>query len=289
MTRKELKVIPERVPGTKDFWFNSMGRFIEVINARNSKGDWNHVVNDESWTGETFDQALKTANAGGRLDQVKDAENLLLKLSADLPDQKQVWTSDMAGDYVVVPDYVAGIPEHFRRKVWDESRNVPIRVFYGIVCSAGISWENMMKRGTTILALAMKLAEERPLEFWVYAGLGGRYSHYGQNDEPGDIHIMTRINTTPLAMAEATYMLTSQGFNRGLNYTFGYEFGFDGEWPKTFNRSNPLDTTAIRKVLKANDWDVVIPAAYLSDEPIYTKPLEWLNEKLAECRKIDQR
>jgi hypothetical protein len=82
-----------------------------------------------------------------------------------------------------------------------------------------------------------------------------------------------------LELAEAAYMLTSVGLDRNLMHTFAYEYGYTGDWAL-----NKGSVASLRKTLGATPYDVVIPPAFTSDELIYAKPVEWINQKLEDCR-----
>lgn len=258
---------------TNTFRYTSAGDFLGHLLSFRDK--YTYLHNDARWSGESFDKSVRLTQ-NGSLDKVHEANTLIEKLTTDLPELQPSWELDIAGAFPLVPDFLAGAPQHMMRKVIHPSQSVPISIYLGIVCSGGIQWKHMVERGTAVLALVLKLMQERPVEMYIFASMEG--------DRHGDATFIIPIPLQPLQLSETAYLITSNGFTRNLTYTLGAEYGFHGSWGKAFNCNQPTDVEATRKLLGAKESDLIIPAAYLTDELIYREPVKWINEKLSECR-----
>lgn len=237
------------------------------------------ITGSKKWSGETPEESLELAETGDT-SRVADAEKLVSKLEAHIEINHPSWTTDMVGAFPSVPDYVAGIPENMRRLMDAPSESTPIRIFACTTSSAGMSWEALAKRGTSILAATMGLSQCRPVELWTCTSLHG-------NDSDGVSNIMVRINAAPLRMSEACHALCSIGFDRNLTHGYArWLNGFNGGWSV-----HGTGEEGLRRMLKAAPTDLVIPPSYYTDDKIITDPVGWVRGVLdryinSQCRMI---
>ena len=163
----------------------------------------------------------------GDLDAVPEAERLLDRLQRDIEVPRRVWERAPAGPLCVVPDVLAGLPTPFRRQVERGDERAPIAIIACSTISAGVTANQIKRRGTVILALVLALSRIRPLSLHTVATM------HGVDD--GETVLCTRIETAPLDLAHATWMLTSAGFARRVNHGIATKInGFNGEWPKGY-------------------------------------------------------
>jgi len=266
--------------------FDTVPRFIEMVEENG------YMRNDlDSWAGDSKETALRYSRIGDKR-LVPEAQKRVNQLQATLPDMQPTWSPDIAGDQVVVPEFLSGIPEHMRRKIPNETISSPLKVVFDTMSSAAISAQALKDRGTTVLALLMRLIIERPIEFWIV-------NAYSTDPEVG---MMIRVPTTPLNLGMASYLLTNVAFTRNFMYeTMVQALSWDGTWPsiafKNAHRSGryslDFDTDEhvaehTRQFFGLKDTDLVIPIAiHKSYTDMWQHPVKWINERLQECRNYE--
>ena len=234
-------------------------------NASSSNNSW---FNDESES-----ETLRKAELGDTT-LVPLAERELNKLDATLETPRRIWDRSPAGAFCVVPDVLAGLPTPMRRQVFTRDETSPITILACSTSSGGISAKVLEKRGITILALVMALSRIRPVTLHQLTILHG-------NDD-GETVITSEINTHPLDLATACYVLTSAGFARRLTYGLAKALnGFNGSWPSRFSYGRPAPYYQYLSQRLAPDPTrcLIIGAAELHDE-LLLHPTEWLNKQI---------
>ena len=160
----------------------------------------------DSWAGGTFAQALRWTRDGDAA-FVARSDALLAKFeSLCFPTTRREWRNDVAGFVPNVPAHVAGLPTSMRRRPRREAPAAPITIHVDLFLSAGFSAEAALARGAAILALVRILATTRAVS--LYVGYGTTESS-GRTTCP-----VVRLNTTPLDLAHAAYVLCSTSFVR---------------------------------------------------------------------------
>jgi hypothetical protein len=102
------------------------------------------------------------------------------------------------------------------------------------------------------------------------------------SDASGETVITSEINTHPLDLATACYVLTSAGFARRLTYGLAKKLnGFNGRWPRDFSFSNPEPyyNQLKPKLVADPSRCLIIGAARLGDR-LLSEPVKWLNEQI---------
>jgi len=154
----------------------------------------------EWFNGESQETTLRLSQTGDTA-LVPEAELLLSKLDTAIETTRPQWQRSPAGAFCSVPDVLAGLPTPMRRRVDVPDERAPITILVCSSCSAGIDAKTMQKRGTVILALVMALSRLRPVSLQSLA------TTYGIDAE-GETIITNEINTAPLDLATACYVLT---------------------------------------------------------------------------------
>lgn len=217
---------------------------------------------------------------------VQRITNILDKVDASFRDREAVqWLPSVAGAYPVVPDFLAGNPECMRYRQPVEDDRSPIRIFVGITVSAGVNIKTAEKRGAAAAALAMRLAEDRPVELWAYCDMRIK----GQTK-----FIQFRVSTTPISAHEISFALGSIEALRRVGFAahrelVGDEDGGSINWAfGKYNVATDEYLQAVREGLNAAAQDVVLPGGFVTEvEQMADNPVKWVHDKLESQRQLD--
>lgn len=256
--------IAERKSNVDDFYSN-----------RTSGGEWyaNESEADTLHLAETGDTKL-----------VSKAEEALSHLDATVETPRKLWEPNVAGAFCSVPDYLSGRPTNMRRMITIADEHSPITILAITTSSAGISSSILAKRGTIILALVIALARIRPVTLHQLTILDGN------KDGTGETIITSEINTHPLDLATACYVLTSAGFARRLTYGLATKLNnFTGGWPRGYSYGSPQKYYDQLKLKLVTDPKrcLIIGAAELHDE-LVVSPIPWLNKQIAYFTNVNE-
>lgn len=233
-----------------------------------------------SWMGGSMADAVKGCVSGDDK-LVSEAQRMLDLFEVDAPTMRPEWRPCVYGAYPIVPDALAGYPDAMRRVVNVGSDVAPIRIYVATSSSAALHHDQLTKRGTALLALAMALSAIRPVELYAVATM---QSH----DEPtrddradsGAALIVTKINSQPLDLATACHMLTSITTDRGITHQIGFEhMGFTGGWAFGIEPRLPDARRKLARALDATERDIVVAGAWLYDETV-KQPVEFVRKEL---------
>jgi hypothetical protein len=160
----------------------------------------------------------------------------------------------------------------------------PLAIAVDLVSSAGVSSDNLKKRGALILALARALSATRPVELWV----GGSASPSNKSKD-GAWHVWTRIDTAPLDLARAAHLMTSPAVSRGMIYAVISEEGKGNgnlSWPySNHNWSRANMRPVLSRVIGSGDM-LTIAAPHTNDE-LVNEPEAWFERMLKEYGGVD--
>ena len=233
-----------------------------------------------SWCNDESSEDTHRKALGGDVSLVPPAEALLDKLSASLETSHRIIHRAPCGGWPSIPDYLMGSPTPMRRFEHDLADTAPIRIVSVCTSSAGLSAGALQRRGTAILALVLALSQFRPVTLEIASILGGLEG----NRRTGEFIPLTKINTQPLDIATACYVLTSAGFDRRIHHDLTRDYlqvtygqGWAGDWAPGFDHANPqayFDTLADRLGYPC-DTTLVIGGAHLSDT-LLADPVAWV-------------
>jgi len=137
-----------------------------------------------------------------------------------------------------------------------------------------ISASDLERRGAAILAIVRVLSARRPVELWA-----GTMTD-ADNRKNASAHF-SRIETAPLDLARAAFVLVSPAFPRQLCYGASKADGFDGGWPYDSNRvSRHHMADIIRPAMPHISEFLAIPGAHETDQ-IHKSPEDWIETTLA--------
>lgn len=272
--------LAKRFGARKDHWmlFDTPAELAAWAVANCSTGShWDRRAND--WHGESSDDAARLTTSGD-LSRVARSDALLGRFERfAFETTRKAWRDDIAGGFPNVPAYLAGHPLAMRRRAPAESAAAPLAVVVDLSTSAGISADAIERRGAAILALVRMLAMRRPVELWAGTGLD---ADRRQNASL----IFCKLETAPLDLATAAYIMTSASFPRALCYNIGHvAHNFGGGWPYGDASTRHHFAEMCAAGFTHADALLAIPAAH-NDDAIGKDPEGWIERKLAELAPV---
>ena len=226
-----------------------------------------------NWYGETSAETQRRSEIGD-LRLVPEAEKLMDKLESQIEVPRKVWERSVAGAFPCVPDYCNGLPTSMRRQVEIGDEHQPITVIYSINSSGSISAGTLRDRGVAVLSLVMALLRSRPVHL--------KMLFIGDGPPDGETVFTADINTSPLDLATACYVMTSAGFYRRIGFGVATALNqFRGGWPSKFNGTSPGSYLDYLANVLSNDpkRTLVIGPVYHRD-PIVADPIAWINAQV---------
>jgi hypothetical protein len=228
---------------------------------------------------------LKKAEAlrrmkNGDLSQVEKAQKLIDSFQNALELERASWELGVAGAFPCVPEYLAGAPESMWHIEHEADDRTPLKMVVNTTMSGGIGHAQILARGVALLALAMRLAERRPVELFALVAGG---SHSRAKDAAQGV--LVRIGTAPLDLANACWLLTSTAYTRAFCYKAIRPLGFSGSWPWDMppdsGNHQSKEAAAMRCALGLSERDLYIGGACLGN-PDVDNPVEFVKAKLAQ-------
>lgn len=257
--------------------FEGMTDFLSALPVETDK-----FKGGDSWTnGEKYTESRKLCFYGWQK-SVTSAESMIdsIESAGILTRGTAAYRRDVAGAFPNVPAFLAGEPESmWRRDMIDAalSEQAPMNIYLDVCCSGGITASQVEARGHAVIALVMALSERRPVELYLYSGMG--------NDDVAFIPVV-KIETKPLDIAAASYAIASSGFMRNLCFTYAdmksralYGRNWQGHWAWNLSpRSEPY-RKQIQSALNITDSDLIIYGGHLQESSI-REPVKWVKEQL---------
>lgn len=226
-----------------------------------------------AWHGGTLSQARAWAREG-KPELVAASDALLAALEAQAESiitPASVLVHDVCGGVPDVPAYLAGHPLGMVRRKRVHTERAPVCVIVDTTISAGISHKTISARGAALLAFVRLLATRRAVELWAGTGTDSSYNGISR----GAAYTFTRIDTAPLDLTRAAYMLCDTAATRLLGY--GNAAGFDsGEWPYRGDTLNVEQFVAVARGAFPHLTEfVAVPGLHIRD-PLVTNPVQWI-------------
>lgn len=232
-----------------------------------------------SWAGCTGDEAMQRLEFGSK-QYLAQAEALIEKMQQEgiFSHGQKIYETSVVGSFPCVPNALMGLPDTMYQLSETDmiSTTTPVRIYVHIVVSAGINTTQIVNRGVAMLGLTMALKNIRPVELYALA--------IGDPRGRGRAHgIVTRIETNPIDLDRATFMLCDPGYMRQVSY--GNMCWLDCEkhsgyisWPWGVHGIGEAD--AMSALLDLQDDDIYIPGAHLTNDLYYKDPVSWINNYL---------
>lgn len=209
--------------------FESVKDLVEYAKA----AEWE--PGDRKWCGGVLKKEAIQACEFGRPNDMAAAEKDLAGFEKflEMPAPRFKTVDDVAGGVPNVPAYLAGHPVNMRRKARVADALAPLTVVIDLTTTCTITEKEVRRKGMATLAFVRAMAAIRPVNLYVTASLG----HYGDaRDARHGYYAACPVETAPLDMARAVFMLTHTGMARALlNGMCGeaHGMGWDGAWPYT--------------------------------------------------------
>lgn len=256
-------------------YYNQLQDFTRALAAIPTSQVQKYLRAPRVWNGnQTFEEARENIYKGNQK-AAERAAKLMWEIAGDSIETEQTrWEYDYVGHIPCVPSYLAGEPLSMRRPVSHASVSAPMRVFASVAVSEGLNAKELEARGVAILALCQKLQATRPVELWVYADLQGY-----RDTHDGAAIPCVRLDTSPLDLTTASYILTNPGFLRQICFIWGRPYGFQGKWAWQLDPTSSEAARKRREAFQATDDDLIIPGGFQTD-PIVREPVKWLNEQI---------
>lgn len=239
-----------------------------------------------SWAGGTMPDAIRTARTGDD-SLVPQASALVDALRVQMPETtRTAYVPAPCGAYPIVPEVLTGFPLAMRVKRALHDDRAPVRIVVDLTVSAGVDHDSIRKRGTVALALAMMVAEQRPIDLLVLTALN-------RNGSASAGIVTIKIPAQPLELATACHALTATSFFRQMGYNYlTHKFQCGGGWAwglaPLAMESRKAYCDRMRVALSLSPRDVFVPPVFLTDT-IVQQPVQWMNERLVEINNtVDQ-
>lgn len=198
---------------------------------------------------------------------VPRALDMLNEFSSAIASEVSVPVMDVCGAYAIIPAFLSGQNECFRRNTFERVPNntTPLKIFF---CVARLTSEaKMLERGIATLALMLELSKTRTVELWTYNDGSSKVTFGDEN------HFNVAIKAqNPYCLSELCYVLASSEYAMTLAYGLEkYEIGNLG--------CTPL--SALKQCLGASDNDLIL---HYKDADGYHEDLsaiDWIKHNLA--------
>ena len=163
-----------------------------------------------------------------------------------------------------------------RQRITDDM--APLTIVADTASSGDISASDLEKRGAAILALVRLLAAVRPVTLYAGVTVGNANAERNKDGMNG---IFTRIETAPLDLARAAFLLAHPGSSRAIGYGItSQEFNGDAEYiPWSFGDANKLRAyapEAFARVFPGTEI-LYLPSVHSRDNSV-KNPDVWLEE-----------
>lgn len=208
-------------------------------------------------------------------------EDMTIRSGMTVEQWKSINNPSIAGSRVDVQAYLAGSPMSMRRKVANDLQVRSVNIYVSTTCAGIISAANMLKRGSTIIALLQFLQMQQiAVELYLLAETHGRTD--------GDFVQVIQVESHPLNLSTASFAIAHPAFARQITYAVAYKLdGFNGHWGRARGETG---TSKKYQQLLADEIgllpdDIYVPAASYYDSDIMNSPDKWLEKQIIKIKK----
>ena len=187
---------------------------------------------DGFYSGQTYASALEGMIAGDA-DAAARADKLMGQLAA--VDHATVKRARVNSPYgrVSVGSYLASDPMPCRRRVEIKTQKAPVSIVASLNSMADVATDALERRGVVIAALVKKVAMQRPVNLYL-----SRFSSAAGNNSC----MLVKFPTTPIDSYRLAYLLSNQGFCRGIGFAFHNSFD---TWTSAAGNPMPHEPTSL--------------------------------------------
>jgi hypothetical protein len=280
-------------------WFNSpedLLAFCGLSSTQKANMEGGPSTRYSDFSGMPYDRALTTLRDGdaSRVVLAKDLfDKVVMSEAATIG--RDILLPAIVGNVPLVPAVIAGIPDNMlaRSRIEMESAFAPIRIFYDCGVSEGVNQKQILERGIICLAFTMVMNTIRPIELYTVATVTPSYNSRGA------VSVVTKIDTKPLDLARAVWMLSDVAYLRRLmfcatmaairdeitdetNYGLCQHKKTDYQpmhikWPWDIVPTANGYIERIKLHLQLEPQDIYIKGGFLLDKG-WNDPLQWIND-----------
>lgn len=228
----------------------------------------------------------------GSIENAEKAQAVMDKLQMEglLSTGYKLPTRAVVGGFTLMPAYDMGHPKCMLNRAPSdiEGASTPMRIFYDRFASGGLDAEQLVNRGVATLGFALAMASTRPIELFAisascpdWPGAGGLFGG------------LIQIETQPINLAHAAYIMTSEAFTRSFTWasmhdhvckwgnrsntsTYNYAVGPFCGWQS----SSPEYARGMRQAFKMDEQDILLCGANLQDKLALSDPVAWVRHML---------
>lgn len=261
----------------KDHWiFVDSGEFPAAVQKYSAA----IAKNGGSWSGDSWTSFSRKINEGDEA-SVAASEKMLTDLEDQVPVSRG-WRNvdDVVGAVPNIPAFLAGHPQHMRRRERVSRDNAPLTIFMDLTSQASVSSYDVHRRGVTLLALVRLLVEHRPVELWCGAAQDAFYQQASGTTA-------WRIDTAPMDLARAGYHVAGTAMSRMFGYGINrHLFKSVGTW--SFGSNVLQASTGKERAERAFGTEVLfIPRIMLADEMV-KNPVGWVRREIQKYTGIEE-
>jgi hypothetical protein len=279
--------------------FDSITQLASYANHTVPTHTRNRPSHPDAWSGGIVWSETMAKCAVGDDGAVPDARKLIEQLEASLSVSTTAYESSVAGCFPNVPEYLAGEPECMFEVTRVDSDTAPLAIYIDMTTGSNVTPGQYRKRGIAVLALAMMLSTVRPISLHVcttVAAENGRTELMKKNRESYSV-ITARVETAPLDLARAAFMLTNVAVPRQPFYAIAdHEHGHSHRFAE-FKDVAYGDISCDKYAKRVADiLNLDAETLYIRPVPWYgthdskemvERPVEWLNKMLKQYGGID--
>jgi hypothetical protein len=222
-----------------------------------------------SWSANGKMQAGIKSLEFGNTNYVEEIKKVSTLIWENIPVLRRIWQTSVYGVFPNVPAYLRGEPEHMFNQQDDYNEHTPIKLYIGVGSSAGISNNNLIKRGAALAAFASALSEIRPVTLTPYS--------YASNRSYTESSVTSwDISSSPLILSDIAACLIDENVHRGV--CVEADFTINKTFPGYFEDNK--DEEKMRRYLGCQEQDLFFPQVYLTD-PWIQDPIKMVKEYLS--------
>jgi hypothetical protein len=254
----------------------------------------NYNSSESRWAGGDIQSAVESARAGTLVQDrsIKAAMSLMEKIDASFRDREtQAWLPSIAGAYPIVPEWLMGRFDSMRARTVIETDVAPVRIFCEVSVSAGVSHEELERRGTAMAALVTRMSEERPVELHMFSSM-----YFPSNETT--VLWNVQLDSHPVSLNQVLMTFAETAFIRAINFSTGYgickengrsKIGSSIGWGYGAPSNGGSRENKLRELMELQPKDVLIQGGYLPDAALMNSdPVAWVHKQLEQQRTITE-
>jgi hypothetical protein len=226
----------------------------------------------DSWCGDSVADMRRKADLGDQ-SLVEASDRFLSEIEDQMP-VTSAWRNmdDVVGAMPNVPAFLAGHPQHMRRRERVSRDTAPLSIYMDLTSSADIDASVVGRRAVVLLALARLLVEHRAVTLW--AGIS-------QDVGMGAGTVAWRIDTVPLDLARAAYQIGATAMARRFGYGMNHAVNSaGGHW--AFRSPKLATRTGQERMRMLLGNDVLYVRPIHGADPLLRDPVAWLKKTMAQ-------